>query len=743
METGALLKDIAGQVKEQFDRDRTLLAFDDYLALVLQDPYTHMRSTAQYVVDAADHYGSYDVARPYGTFTRYRMFDGLEDVTEMRVAGQEAVQHALITQLRSFARNGKTDRLILLHGPNGSAKSSLVQCMVQATEAYSRTPKGALYRFSWVFPTSKVQKGALGFGSDRPSAALGSYALLSTKDLDARINCSVKDHPLLLLAKDQRIRVVARLIEEGKLPKDFQAPNLLLRGDLSPRNRAIFDALLNAHGGDVAEVLRHVQVERFYLSKRYRNGAVSVEPQMSVDGWSRPITSDRNYANLPVSLQGVVLFDSGGPLVDANRGILEFNDLLKRPVEAFKYLLSATETQTAALEFITVFIDLVMVATSNETHLDAFKAYPDWQSFKGRIELVKAPYLVRFSDEVQVYQDMLNRTVLERPVAPHAVEVAARFAVLTRLEPPDPSHYPPSIREVISELRPSEKLRLYDDGTVPERLTTQHARELKRVIPDLYLERENQADYEGRHGASAREIRGVLLTAATNKSHASLSPLAVLEELRALVKETTVYEWLARDKKRGYRDAAGYADEVEAWYLDTLDEEVRTAMGLVEDRSTLELLDRYIKHIIAWVRKERVLDPLTKVVREPDKELMRQVEEVLLPRGEDEGAFRKSLIGTIGARSLEQTGDGKVDLKEIFTPQLKKLKDDFYEKRRRQVRKIAQNFLKWHAGEAKDLDQKEREAVEGMLERMKAQFAYSGDSAAEAVAYLVKRRYVD
>jgi len=516
-----------------------------------------------------------------------------------------------------------------------------------------------------------------------------------------------------------------------------------MRGDLCTRCRSIFDSLLNTHGGDVAEVLRHVQVERFYLSRRYRMGAVSVEPQMSVDGWSRPVTADRSYAQLPISLQSVVLHEAGGSLVDANRGVLEFNDLLKRPVEAFKYLLASTELQNASLEFMTVYLDTVMLATSNETHLDAFKAYPDWQSFKGRMELVTAPYLLRFSDEIQIYRDIIKRTVLDRHIAPHAVEVAARFALLTRLEPPEPSAYPPNVRDLVTELRPSEKLRLYDDGGVPDRLNTQQARELRRIIPDLHKERESQTEYEGRYGASAREIRGVLMGAAHNKAHTCLSPLSVIHELRQLVKETSVYEWLGRERKRGYRDSPAFVEEVERWHLDRVDEEVRGAMGLVEDQSTLDHFERYIRNITAWVKGEKLMDPHTKQMREPDRDLLRQIEEVLLPRGDDEGGFRRSMIATIGAASLDKPSGEKPDYKDIFRVQLKRLTDDFYDKRRRQVRHIAQNYLKVVHGEARELDAREKEQVDSMVARLRDQSGYCEGCAAETVGYLVKKRYVD
>ncbi|MEW5851092.1 MAG: serine protein kinase PrkA [Myxococcota bacterium] len=743
MDSSQFLRSAASRVKESFDRDRTVLPYDEYLSLLLQEPTIHLRGSAQFLVDAVEHFGTTEVHRPYGTVTRYKVFDLPWEDGLGRVAGQEQVQAQLVKLLRNFTRSGRTDRLVLLHGPNGSAKSSILAALIGAAENFSRDPKGALYRFSWVFPTSKVQKGGLGFGSDRPSSTLGSYAQLDSKDLDARIPCNMKDHPLLILPRAERAALIKDARERGLLPADFQIPHVLLRGELCTRCRSIFDALLNSHNGDLAEVLRHVQVERFYLSRRYRTGAVTVEPQMSVDGWSRPVTADRSFANLPVSMQAVVLHEAGGPLVDANRGVLEFNDLLKRPVEAFKYLLSATETQSASLEFMTVFLDEVMLATSNETHLDAFKAYPDWQSFKGRIELVTVPYLMRISDEVQIYKDMVRRSVLDRHVAPHAVEVAARFSVLTRLEPPDTTHYPTSVRDLLHELKPAEKLALYDDGVVPDRLSNQQARELKKFIPDLYRERENQPDYEGRFGASAREIRAVLMQAAHNKAHACLSPLAVLQELRALCRETSVYEWLGRDRKHGYRDAAAFVEEVERWHLDAVDEEVRAAMGLVEEASTLELFERYVRNITAWVKGEKVPDAVTRGLKDPDRELMRQIEDVLVPKGEDEAAFRRAIIGTIGAHSLDRPSGEKPDYKEIFHVQLRKLRDDFYEKRRRQVRRIAQNYLKVVHNEAKEMDAREREQVDTLLTRLKEQFGYCDHCAAEMVGYLSKRRYLD
>ena len=97
---------------------------------------------------------------------------------------------------------------------------------------------------------------------------------------------------------------------------------------------------------------------------------------------------------LPPSLQSVALFEYGGEIVGANRGMLEFDDLLKRPLEAYKYLLTTVERGAASLQSATLFLDLVFVGSTNEVHLAAFKEIPDFASFKGRLELVRVPYIL-------------------------------------------------------------------------------------------------------------------------------------------------------------------------------------------------------------------------------------------------------------------------------------------------------------------------------------------------------------
>lgn len=735
--TRQLLDRFADATAREHKARRSILSLEEYLDDVFAHPRWHVRNAAQYLMDVVHHFGRVDVKLPTGKVVRNKLFDAAFDDGRGRVVGQERVQQHIVRVLENFVRSGRVDRLILLHGPNGSAKTSLIQALTRAAEVYSQTDEGALYRFNWVFPTGTVQKGKLGFGGESSKAA-GSYAHLEAGNVEARVPCEFKDHPLLLLPRDQRAALFDEMKASERLPRDWAVPEVLKLGDLSVKNRKIFDALMTHYHGDVREVLRHVQVERFYLSRRYRSGVVAVEPQMSVDAYSRQVTADKSMAMLPVALQHLSLFETAGALNDANRGVLEFNDLLKRPLDAWKYLLVAVEQAQASLDHVSVFLDVMMVASSNEVHLDAFKQHHDWPSFKGRMELVTAPYLLRVADELQIYQDQIPRALTGQHIAPHALEVAARWAVLTRLEPPHPDAYEGEQQRLVADLSPVEKMRLYNDGSVPERLTQKERKDLRQAAVPLYEEHAASDEYEGRHGASAREVRVVLLNAAQSPQFDHLSPIAVLDELRELVRARSTYDWLRRDVTRGYRDAAAFVETVEQLYVRDLDEEIRTAMGLVKAGSHVELFERYIRHVSAWTRREKVTDAVTGKLVDADADLMKRVEDVLLASSESPEDFRKSVIAQIGAYKLEHP-DEAVDYGLLFGGYMKRLNEDFYNQRRRLVEKLEQAYLKTLDGDDKDLDAKDKEQV-ASFRRNLAALGYNDSSARAAVAFLMARR---
>ncbi len=761
MNARRFLEDVESKVTGRYVEDRSLLSFDEYLEQLLKEPRRAARWAGQYLLDVFHHYGHREIETPAGSVRRFGLFDAPFAGGRGRLAGQEQVQNDIYRILRNFVRQGRADRVILLHGPNGSAKSTVVTAMMAGLEDYSRRPEGAVYRFNWVFPNEKIVKGAIGFGGERadPGRTSTTFAHLEGDDIEARITCDMKDHPLLLIPRAERRRFLESACKPtgvaaehhstapGEEPSDdegFVLGDYLVWGELCHKCRAIHDALMASYGGDWSKVMAHVQVERFYYSRRYLHGAVVVEPQLSVD--AQILAMQRSQTSLPAALQSVTMVETGGPLVNGNRGIVESSDLLKRPVEHFKYLLGTSETSEVRMEHLTLQIDEILLATSNEVHLAAFKEYPDWSSFKGRIELVRVPYLRRLRDEIQIYSDKVTPRALGMHIAPHTIEVASLWAVLTRLKRPTPDHYPKETKALVEGLRPEEKVDLYDGGEAPSRLSMTQAKEVRGLIEEMYGEYEAAVGYEGREGASAREINTALLNAAQRPGRTCLTPRSVLEVLRSLVKEKSVYAFLQQETIDGYHDHEKFVEVVEERWLDQVDEEVRDALGLVAEEQYRDWFERYIHHVTAWVRQEKVRNRVTGEDEEPDADLMGEMEAVVMGSETDRDDFRRSLISTIGAYRLEHPAEEgeALEYPRIFPEIFRRLRDHFHEERRRQIRRVFEAFLDMLDAEPENVPAgKKRRQVEEMLAGLRDRYGYCDSCARDAVLALMKRRYRD
>src|SRR5450755_388530 len=549
----AWLLNTAGELRESFARNRRVMSFGEYFTLFGADAGRQVRSAAQYVRDVFDHFGTEIVRTPRGSMTRWKLFDCPWDAGKDALAGQEEVQAAVYRLVANFAREGRTNRLILLHGPNGSAKSTFVACLQRAMEHYSTLEDGALYKFNWIFPSQKLTKGGIGFGGGIESGGgQETFAYLEDELIESKIADEMRDHPLLLLPKGKRRDLIAHRLEAvGR--GGFRSADYLLRGDLSHRNRQIFEALLSSYHGDLGKVLRHVQVERFFVSRRYRQAAATVEPQLAVDARSRQLTMDRSLASLPAALQSLTLYEYQGELVDGNRGVIDFADLLKRPLESYKYLLGTVEQGRVSLDVASLELDTVFIGSSNEGYLAAFKEIPEFQSFKGRMELVRVPYLLDHRVEQRIYEAQIQAAHTEsaRHVAPHVAWVTALWAALTRMKKPLAEKYGKTLSDIVSKLGPMEKAQLYAEGATPEGLSTEQQRDLVAGIEKIARESDSYPNYEGRTGASPREMKLVIMNAAQSTRYKCLSPFAVLDELEELVRGVTVYEFLKQEPLPG------------------------------------------------------------------------------------------------------------------------------------------------------------------------------------------------
>src|SRR5688572_13008028 len=227
-------------VREDFTRNRRVMSFGEYLALAFAEPTRQLRSSTQYIVDCFDHYGSEKVTYPWGDVVRFKLFDAPWANGEDRLFGQEMVQNLTYRILRTFVQDGRPNKLILLHGPNGSAKSTFVRCLGRGLEHYSTLEEGALYRFSWIFPAQKSTRGGIGFGGAvgaQNLETIESFAYLPDDVIDARVGDELRDHPLLLVPTDEREKLIERLLGPITGDRKIQVSDYLRGGSLSPKNR--------------------------------------------------------------------------------------------------------------------------------------------------------------------------------------------------------------------------------------------------------------------------------------------------------------------------------------------------------------------------------------------------------------------------------------------------------------------------------------------------------------------------
>ena len=737
------LEQLSASVRTRFLAEKRLLTFDEYLSELLAHPYRHSRDAARYLKDCFDFYGSSEIERPQGKIRRFRLFD--QDFVDpgeggprVRLSGHEDLQNAFYRAVSNFVREGRANRLVLLHGPNGSAKSTFADCIMRAMEHYSCSDDGASYRFSWVF-SRNVDERSIGFSSARAAQALESLAHLDPEKISAKLVSELREHPLLLLPLDERRALLKRAYdnaqsEHGKVTE--APPDWLWNGRLGRKNAAIFDALLASYGGDLRRVLSHVQVERFYVSRRYRTAAVTIGPQMSVDAGERQITADRSLGELPAALTSVALYETQGELVDGQSGVVEYSDLLKRPLDAWKYLLMAIEDGEVALNMSMLTVNAVLIASTNEVHLEAFRQHPEYNSFRARLVTLRAGYLLDYHAEQEIYDNQIVPQ-LRQHVTPHATYVASLWAVLTRLLPSKVEHYDDSaLGKLAAELTPLEKARLYAEGTIPRRFGTEQSKVLRAGLAEIAREFESRGAYEGLVGASPREIRTVLLDATQHPMHACLSPLAVLSELEALC-ERGDYEFLQVKPDGGYHATREFLSQVRGAFLDRVDGEVRASTGLVEEGRYEELLDKYVAHVSLWLKGERYRDPHTGDYSDPDRTLLTRVETILEVKNAEE--FRRNLINMVAAHAIDNPGE-TIDYARIFPRYLDQVKEAYFIEHRTHIAGLVREMLALHSEHGPALDSEARARATRSFERLQA-VGYCELCAPAVLGELLTERY--
>jgi predicted Ser/Thr protein kinase len=724
---------IGHRVAERFAADRRLIGFEQLLELFAADPYVLTRSSVQYLRDAVLFFGSYEAPGIGRKVQRWKIFDAEYANGEGAIIGQERPQQDLVDTVFAAAREGRLDRMIILHGPNGSGKSSLVELLQRGLEEYSHEAAGAAYALRWIFPKTAADGASLGFGGAKRPSDRDSFALLDAQDIAARVVCEFRDNPLYVIPDSERSTLLDEALAKSPVRRQ-ESYRQFLSGNLCPKCKAIYEGLLAAYKGNWREVVKHVQVERVFVSRRFRVGAVVTQPQGTVDAGLAPLTGGGGLGGLPPFLVSTPLHEVQGDLPDANRGILEFSDFLKRNLELSKYLLQTTERGFVTVGNQLLELDIVFTGTINERHLEAFRQIPEFASFQGRMHFVRVPYSREFGKEVQVYKKVCAELRRMRHVAPHVAETVALFAVLTRMERAQGDRHEGEISRIAPDLTPIEKLWLYAESRPPERLDQETARALVRAIPELASEHDRDARYEGRVGASVRDLRAALLRAAVRREGACVTPSAIEEEFASLIQEKGTYRFLQFDAEGEYHDAtallAATVEQLGRWIVHDVEDAMEIVSGAESDRR----FDLYFHHLVAHTRRESVRDPATGRAAEPDVKLLESVESVFPINGPID-AWRRSLVSRIGAYAVDHPDERPIDFRKLFADLLRPLRRRFFDQRRDTVTRVQRQLLLHGSPEFGDLPENDRRLAERTLENLTGRLGYCPVCAKDAVDF--------
>jgi len=309
--------------------------------------------------------------------------------------------------------------------------------------------------------------------------------------------------------------------------------------------------------------------------------------------------------------------------------------------------------------------------------------------------------------------------------------------VLTRLLPSKAERFDDgALGKIAADLTPMEKARLYAEGAIPRRLGTEQSKVLRAGMAEIAREFEAQPEYEGLTGASAREIRTVLLDASQHPLHACLSPLGVFDQIEAL-SEKGDYEFLQHKPESGYHDHHDFLKQVRKEWHELLDREVRTSTGLVEESRYEELFEKYITHVSLWLKGERYRDPITGDYSDPDQTLLKRVEGILEVKNAEE--FRRNLINMIAAHAIDHPGQ-QLEHKRIFPRYVEQVKEAYFVEHRAQIATVVADVLALLSEHNGNLSSEARKHANEALERLLA-MGYCKNCAREALGELMKERY--
>lgn len=385
------------------------------------------------------------------------------------------------------------------------------------------------------------------------------------------VRSPVNDHPFSLFD----------LEEDGQLLKDeFNIPNRYLKTIMSPW--AV--KRLHEFGGDIAK-FRVVKVFPSILDQ------VAIAKTEPGDENNQDISSLVGKVDIRqlehFSQNDADAYAYSGALCRANQGMMEFVEMFKAPIKVLHPLLTATQEGNyngteglSALPF-----SGIILAHSNESEWTTFKNNKNNEAFLDRVYIVKVPYCLRVSEELQIYQKLLfNSELSKAPCAPGALETLAQFSVLSRMKAPENS-------SIYSKMRVYDGESLKD--TDPKAKSYQEYRDYAGVD-------------EGMNGLSTR-FAFKILSRVFNFDHSEIAANPV--HLFYVLERQIEQEQFPGDTAERYLEfLKGYLIPK---YVEFIGKEIQTAYLESYSEYGQNIFDRYVIYADFWIQDQEYRDPET------------------------------------------------------------------------------------------------------------------------------------
>jgi serine protein kinase len=666
--------------KEQFNLLNEEISFAEYIDKVYETPAI-VRTAYQRLYDMIISKGSYEFEWYRKKLTHYNFFDD----PEYPIFGLEETLDRLVTFINGAAGgHGPEKRVLLLHGPVGSSKSTICRRLKRGMEAYSKLITGAWYSFKWI---------------NLPTGPEGIY--LRSEDA-----CPMHEEPLKLMPLDMRQKALEELneIHRDQYPEEKRNSVYTLKcnGELDPRCKKFMKELMDRYKGDWNAVIEnHIRVVRKHYSESDRCGIATFQPKDEKNQDATELTGDVDYSKLPHfgcdSDPRAFTFD--GEFCVGNRGATEFIEIFKLAQEFLYDLLGATqEQQIKPKKFAQISIDEAIIGHCNLPDYEKIQSNRFMEALKDRTFKIDVPYLLKWGHETKVLEQDYNKDKVRQHIAPHTIEIAALWAVLTRLED-----------DKDGRIDLVQKAKLYN-GEVLQGFSEETIKELKDKYPTEGM----------KHGVSARYVQDKFSNCLSSH-YDYISAFMVMHE----IKEGLDNYCLINDKEllARYHTCVDLAVKE---LNEILKGEVRKAL-IGDEKAIIRLCSNYIDNLMAYLKKSKVKNQYTQRDEPPNERLMRSIEEKIGIPNQGVDDFRRmvaAFIGDLAHEGKQFAWNSNADLK-------KALEDKLYEDTKDHIKISA-----LHVSGASVVQPDLQEKIDAIKKRLIAQYGYTDKSAADVLDYV-------